>query len=70
MTTKEATKQRCYATRFQATVWQTRSCRNEYTRNNRVTVGNGVFYSVGSNTSTVALRVKGSDEKGTQCLGL
>jgi hypothetical protein len=25
---------------------------------------------VGSNTSTVALRVVGGDEKGTQCLGV
>jgi hypothetical protein len=43
-------------------------------------VGKGAFYSVrakelkgrqlGSNTSIVALRVVGGDEKGTQCLGL
>jgi hypothetical protein len=34
-------------------------------------VGDGVSrVEVGSNVSTVALRVVGDDEKGTQCLGI
>jgi hypothetical protein len=44
--------------------------RGKHASTTRVTTGNGVFYSIraGSNTSTVALRVVESDEKGTQCL--
>jgi hypothetical protein len=61
-------------------VKQTGSHGNEVTCKTKGTVGSDVFYAVRakrlcneeawSNNCTVALRVVGGDEKGTQCLGV
>jgi hypothetical protein len=55
-----------------ATAEQTGSHGNEFTRSNRGTVKNGVFYAVRveglsneDTSSTVAMRVVGGDEKGS-----